>query len=107
MHSIEHVEEVLSRWTFVFRKFFGEELHELLVVFESREQGLDGDFVVLGHVDLLDLRFLQQMLLTGEHITQEVLVNCLLLRKVELHYKKTIRNENVNQGPPQNDHICC
>ena len=47
---------------------------------------LDGQLIVDGHVDELDLLELKQLLLAAENRLQEVLVHHGLGRKVQLHY---------------------
>ena len=91
MHGVENIEEVLARRTFVFGIFVWEVLQELLVVLKVRVEVLDRNLIIFGHVDVVDLLLLQQVLLPCEHVAEEVLVDRALARKIVLNCIKIWR----------------
>ena len=74
MHSHENVHEVLSVWQSALGELVRKVTHEHLVASHVIPHVGDAEFVVHGHADSGDLRQLQQGLLTGEHLLEEVLV---------------------------------
>ena len=91
MDGIEDVEEVLPRRTLAIWEDVREVLLHLLIIGELRPEVLDGQLVVVGHLDADDLLLLEQLLLAGEHLLQEVLVDRGGRRQVEL-YCNGVRN---------------
>jgi hypothetical protein len=59
-----------------------EEAHDPLIVLHARPEVLDGQLVVLGHVHLLDGVRLHELLLLGQQLAEEVLVDHELGRRV-------------------------
>jgi len=62
-----------------------EEPHELRVVLEHRPQLAHRELVVQRHIDPADLVEPEQRLLAGEDCLEEVFVNHVLRRKIQLH----------------------
>ena len=81
---IQYVEEILSRWTFAFGPLIRKEDDELLVLRQARPQILDGKLIILGDIDVVHVLLLEQQLLIGEHLLQEVLVDLGLRRQIVL-----------------------
>ena len=98
VHGVEDVEKVLARRTFVFGIFVWEVLQELLVVLKVRVEALDRNLIIFGHVDVVDLILLQQVLLPCEHVAEEVLGKGALARKVVLHCSKVDKHVRINQS---------
>ena len=81
--GVEHVEEVGTIRELAFRELGGEVDGDVWVTFELRVKVRDGDFVVFGRIDPLHLRQLEELLLAGEDIAEEVLVRAGVGRDVE------------------------
>ena len=73
--GVEYIEKVLSWWTSTFRINVGEILHKFTVLFEIRPQCLDRDFIIMWHRNVVDLLFLEQLLLLSHDKFEEVLVD--------------------------------
>ena len=86
MDGVEDVEEVLPRRALVLRILGGEVLGEVGVLLEVGPEAADGELVVLRHLHLADLLLLEELLLAGEHVLEEVLVDDGLVGQVELNY---------------------
>ena len=84
VHGVQDVKEILSRRTLAFGPIIGEEDDELLVLRQARPQILDGKLIILGDIDVVHVLLLEQQLLIGEHLLQEVLVDLGLGRKIVL-----------------------
>ena len=72
--SIEDVEEVSAIGELAFRQLRREIDGDLGVILELGIEVGDGDFVVFGRIALLDLRQLEELLVAGEDLAEEVLV---------------------------------
>ena len=84
MDCIKYIEEILSRWPFAFGPLIRKEDDELLVLRQARPQILDGKLIILGDLDVVHVLLLEQQLLVGEHLLQEVLGHLGLRRHVVL-----------------------
>ena len=84
MDCIKYIEEILSRWAFAFGQLIRKEDDELLVLRQARPQILDGKLIILGDIDVVHVLLLEQQLLIGEHLLQEVLVDLGLRRQIVL-----------------------
>ena len=84
MHGIQDVKEILSRRTLAFGPIIREEDNELLVLRQARPQILDGKLIILGDIDVVHVLLLEQQLLIGEYLLQEVLIDLGLGRKIVL-----------------------
>ena len=84
LQRVEHVEEILSGWALALGEFVREEGHEVRVLLEHREQVLDGELLVVGHGDLLDLGLLEELLPARQHRLEKVFGDDRLVREVEL-----------------------
>ena len=82
--GVEHIEEVLSGWAFADWVFVREVAVHVRVLLEFGPERLHGELVVVRHLDGDDLGLLQQVLLAGEDVLQEVLVDDALVGQVEL-----------------------
>ena len=90
VQSVQNSVEVGPVWQAILCVLVLEVFHELLITFELGEDVVHTQLIVLGHVDELALRQLQELLIAFEDSTQEVSV-CLRLRWYkELHYKESI-----------------
>ena len=87
MECIEDVEEVLARRTLVLWVRCREVLRELWVLLKLWPETPDGELIVVGDLDLVDVRLLHQHLLAGEDILQEVFIDTCFVWKVILDYK--------------------
>ena len=84
IQGVEDIEEVLARWSlagWVLVRKVGQEDRVLL---ELRIELLDGELIVVGHVDVLHLDLLEQLLLADQDILEEVLVDEALRRQIKL-----------------------
>ncbi len=81
---VQEVHEISARGTLVLRVFVWQVREELRVILEPREDALDGQLVVVWHLDELHLRLLKQMLLAGQHLLKEVLIYNVLIGQVIL-----------------------
>ena len=87
MERVEDIEEVLARWTLVLRICCREVLGKLWVLLKLWPEPPDGELVVVGDLDLVDVRLLHEHLLAGEDILQEVFVDTCFVWQVVLDYK--------------------
>ena len=85
--GVEDVEEVLTMRSFVFRVLVWEIAVHDRIVFELWPQCLRGQLLIMRHFDDVHLVLLQQLLLAGQHILEEVLVDEWLWWQVELQTK--------------------
>ena len=72
--GIEDVEEVGTIGELAFRQLGRKVDGDLGVILELGIEVGDGDFVVFGRIALLDLRHLEELLVAGEDLAEEVLV---------------------------------
>ena len=84
MERVEDIEEVLARWTLVLRVRCREVLGKLWVLLKLWPEPPDGELVVVGDLDLVDVRLLHEHLLAGEDILQEVFVDTCFVWQVIL-----------------------
>ena len=84
MQSVQHVEEIVAGWALPLRVLVREIRDEPDVFRELRIEGLDAQLLVLRHLDFLDLGLLEQMLLAGQDLLEEVLVHHGLVREIKL-----------------------
>ena len=82
----EDVEEVLSVGELALWEAVGEVPHHSGVLPDPRIDVLDRALVVLGNVDLLQFRHLEELLLLGQHLADEVLRDHPVGREVALLY---------------------
>ena len=82
--SVEYVEEVLSWRSLALRVLIGEVPDQEVVLGELRPQVLHRQLLVVRDFDVGDVTLLDQGLLLGEDLLQEVLVDQRLWRQVEL-----------------------
>ena len=91
VHRIEDGEEVVSIWVPVFRVLVLQILHDFRIAFELREDVLDAELVVLGHVHRALLADLEQFLFALKYRSDEVTVHGSHRRHKELNCAKRIR----------------
>ena len=82
---VQDVEHVGAITHLSFGKRIWHERHELRVLRQLGPEILDGQFVVMRHVDPLDVVFTEKPLLATEDIFQEVLCDGVRRRNVQLH----------------------
>ena len=75
LDRVHDVEEVLAAWALAFSERVGEVLGNVGVARELRPQRFHRELVVVRHVDVVYLGLLEQVLLSGEHLLEEVLVH--------------------------------
>ena len=88
MQSVQHVEEVLPRRSLVLRVLVREVLGEVRVLLHLRVDLLDGELIVMWHLDEGHLRFQQQVLLAAKDLLKKVLVDYGLVREIHLKAAK-------------------
>ena len=71
---------------FALRSDIGQIGHQLFIITVSAQYALDGQLLVLGNVNVLDLVELEELLFVAKHFTEEVLVQLFIWRKVPLGY---------------------
>ncbi len=59
-------------------------MHELFIVFKHRPEYGDTELIILGNIDIVDLLERKKLLVIREDFLEEVLVDHILWRKVEL-----------------------
>ena len=84
VQGVQDVEEVLSGRALVLGVLGREELDEGGILLEVGPEIPHGELVVEGDFDVLDISFLEQLLLVGEDLLQEVLGDDALVGQVEL-----------------------
>ena len=82
--SVEYVEEVLSWRSLALRVLIGEVPDQEVVLGELRPQVLHRQLLVVRDLDVGDVTLLDQGLLLGQDLLEEVLVDQCLRRQVEL-----------------------
>ena len=85
LKSVEYVEEVLAIRNSALGHLRGEMPHEQLVRLHHRPELHDCELVIDGNIHSLDLIEFQETLLLGEYLFQEILVEHVLGRQVQLH----------------------
>ena len=83
-HSVQNVEEVVSVWEFARRKSVREITHDSSVFLELGKEILHRQLVVFRNVDLLDVAHLEQLLVLGKNLTQEVFGDHGVRRQIPL-----------------------
>ena len=86
LQRVEDVEEVLARRALASWIRVWEVLHEVRVLLEMRPERLHGQLVIMWDIHLLDVDLLHQLLLAGEDVLEEVLVDDVRVREVVLDY---------------------
>ena len=81
---VEHIKEVVPRWTLILGVGGGEILGELTILLEVWPEAAHRELVVVGHLDELDLGLLQEMLFAGEDVLEEIFVDDGLVGEVHL-----------------------
>jgi len=87
LDGVDHVEEVLSGWTFVLREDVGKVLRHIRIFCELRPEGPDGELIIMRHFNELYILLVEQLLLLGEYLLQKVFVDRLGRRQVVLNCK--------------------
>ena len=59
-------------------------MHELLVIFEQRPKYGNTELIIFGNVDVVDLLESKKLLIVLENFLEEVFVDHILWRKIEL-----------------------
>ena len=98
LHRIGNVPEVGTVRNIVFFGCVGHVLHERVVLTQDRPELLHTQLVVVGHVDVPDFVELQQRLLLGEHQLEEVLVDHIHRRHIELHCTENECKQKATYG---------
>ena len=91
MHSVEDGKEVLAIGVSILWVLILQVQHDLRVISEAGKDILDGELVILGHVDVTCLVDLEQLLLAGEHCLQEVSVDTRGRWNQILNYSESVR----------------
>ena len=86
LQRVEDVEEVLARRALASWIRIRKVLHELWVLLEMRPERLYGQLVIMWAIHLLDVDLLHQLLLAGEDVLEEVLVDDVGIWEVVLDY---------------------
>ena len=81
VQGVEDPVEVITRWALALMERVGEVLDELGVLLQLWPEFTDGELVVLGHLDRGDGVLLEEVLLAGQDLLQEVLVDVALRRE--------------------------
>ena len=84
VQRVEDIEEVFSRWTLVLGVHRREVSQEVGVLLQLGPESFDSNLIILGHMDVIDIRFLQELLLARENFFEEVLVDGTCLWQIEL-----------------------
>ena len=84
VNGVEYVEEVLSRRSLALRVIIREVPDQEVVLGELRPQVLHRQLLVVRDLDVGDVTLLDQGLLLGQDLLEEVLVDQGLRRQVEL-----------------------
>ena len=92
VEGVEEVEKIFPRGPFIFRIGRGEVPHELGILFEFGPEPSHRKFIVMGDLDMFDRGLLHEVLLAGEDLLEEVLVDHGLVGQIVLDYKE-IRHE--------------
>ena len=91
VHGVEDRVEVGSVGVAVLGVLILQVSHHGRIVFELWEDVLDSELVILWHSDELALCHRQQLLVSFEHLTQEVTVDGRRRRHVQLHYTGSVK----------------
>ena len=81
---MKNVEKVLPRWPFAYWILVREVPDEEVVASELWVQVLHRQLLIVRHLDVGDVLLLNELLLVGQHLLQEVLVDQSRWRQVEL-----------------------
>ena len=103
VQRIQDAEEVVPLWALALGKFVGEMLGERSIFLVLGPQSFDGELVILGNFNRVDGVLLEELLLAGEDLLEEVLINVtlwwqeVLKMLVEVHVEILLRLELVLQ----------
>ena len=98
--GVEHIEEVSTIWLLAFGEIGGKIDGDVGIVLEFGIEIGDGNFVVFGRVDPLDLRHLEQLLLASEDIAEEILVGAAIWRDIEPNSNDISDDEGLTEETP-------
>ena len=86
MDGVEYIEEVLPGRILAFWEDVGEVLLHLLIIGELRPEVYDSELVIVRDFDEVDLLLLEQLLLLRKQRLEEVFIDRLGRRQIELYY---------------------
>ena len=66
-------------------------MHELFIVFKHRPEYGDTELIILGNINVVDLLECEKLLVIREDFLEEVLVDHILWRQVELAIDTRVR----------------
>ena len=92
VQRVQDVKEVLSWRPLADRVLVREVSDEEVVAGELRVQVLHRQLLVVRHLDVGDVLLLDQLLLVGQHLLQEVLIDQSCWRQVELQAAQKSRH---------------
>ena len=88
IQSCQEIKEILSIRPFVFGILVREVLLEMSILFEHWINVADGQLLVVGNLNVLDLALLEEGLLATKHILQEIFVDHSIIGQIVLDYKR-------------------
>ena len=98
---VKDVEEVLTARISLVGVFVLKVDDEGGVLLDILPQVLDGKFLVVGHVDIVDRLLLQEFLFVIEDLLKKIFINLGFRRTIVLHYRGVRINNNIthSDGP--------
>ena len=88
IQRVEYVEEILPRRPFAGRILIGEVTAQEIILGELRVEVLHREFLVVRYLDVINIGFLDQLLLISEHLLQKVFVDQGGRGQIELDYRE-------------------
>ena len=67
LYCIQHIKEILAAGNAALWHLVGEELHECCILLHEGPEIDDTQLVIQGHLDHLDISFLEQLLFVLQH----------------------------------------
>ena len=94
VQSCQEIKEILPWRPFVLGIFVREVLLEMGILFEHWINVADGQLLVVGNLNVLDLALLEEGLPAAEHILEEIFVYHPFVRQIVLDYR-SVKQETI------------
>ena len=86
VHGVENIVEIVSRWAFALWEDIWKVLPHIFVIGELWPDILHAELIVVGDLNEVDFLLPEQLLLLGKYLFEEVFIDGVGRRQVELNY---------------------
>lgn len=88
LQRVEDIKEVIPWRASARRVLVGEVAHEDRILLELWVERLDGQLIILRHVNVSDISFLEQLFLSRQDCLEEIFIDHILVRQVVLQTRR-------------------